>query len=343
MVVMLDGLRAVAILTVVADHLYYLPGGFIGVTVFFVISGFLITSLLLRERVATGRINYRAFYVRRIARLYPALILALAISAVLSVLDGGDPAAITVGALIAGLYLMNLVVTFTNQWLPFAFHTWTLAQEEQFYLVAPRFIAAVPLDGLRRWGLRLLVAAGVLGALRIVLLVALPAGHVSLYENPILNTDALAAGVGAAFLLGSRALPSWLRRITTSNWTLLACLFVFAALTIASRPENWTMGVGITGTLIVTLLCVFHITERPDSIASRILSWRPLRWIGVRSYGVYLFHVEVINRAEALLAPQTTAARVLLIVVVLAAALFIAALSYRFVEQPLRRRIARLA
>ncbi|MGL4255912.1 MAG: acyltransferase family protein, partial [Microbacterium sp.] len=143
----LDGLRAVAVVLVVVYHLFppaLVPGGFVGVDVFFVISGFLITSLLLRETDATGRIRLGAFWVRRARRLLPALVLVVTVCATLAWLIGGD-VLMRLGAQVVG------AATFSYNWLSIAADTgyfaggtpelfrnfWSLSVEEQFYLVWP--------------------------------------------------------------------------------------------------------------------------------------------------------------------------------------------------------------
>ncbi len=141
----LDGVRAVAVLLVVACHALSMPGGFLGVEIFFVLSGFLITTLLLEERQAQGRLGLRSFYIRRVWRLYPALAALLAAWLVLSALGLTPlpPAGEAVGVLVSGTYLANAA----NAWffpLPIGLqHLWSLALEEQFYLLWPPLLALV--------------------------------------------------------------------------------------------------------------------------------------------------------------------------------------------------------
>jgi peptidoglycan/LPS O-acetylase OafA/YrhL len=144
----LDGLRALAVLLVFVGHVDQrgLPGGYVGVEVFFVISGYLITALLLHEQRRTGAISLRHFYVRRMLRLWPALLLFVVVVAPISALDHiGEPAADGTAAL---LYLTDFWAN-ASEHFSLLLHTWSLAVEEQFYLVWP----AVLVFALKRgWG-----------------------------------------------------------------------------------------------------------------------------------------------------------------------------------------------
>jgi peptidoglycan/LPS O-acetylase OafA/YrhL len=169
----LDGLRAIAVTTVIAFHLTpgLLPGGYVGVDVFFVISGFLITTLLLRERADTGRVALRAFWARRARRLLPALALVVLVACTSALVIGGD-VLVRIGTQVLG------AATFSYNWLGIASETsyfdtttpelfrnlWSLAVEEQFYLIWP-FVVLVLVLVPWRWARVALVAALAVGSI----------------------------------------------------------------------------------------------------------------------------------------------------------------------------------
>jgi len=332
----LHGLRTLAIIPVLAIHMGYMPGGFLGVTVFFALSGFLITSLLLDERVRTGKIALRAFYIRRLARLYPALIIALLASAGGALLTGEGWGDIGLMFFVSVLYLANIFGTFANTWLPFANHTWTLAQEEQFYLVAPKLIESMNLSKTATWGKRLIVIALGLGVLRLAAIMTFPSWYISIYENPIFNLDAMLAGVGLAFLVASQQVPAWFGRLSASGWAMIAAALAVTVTAFAARLTDWTLAGATTLTMIATIVALMHITKRPNDHASGVLSHPVAVWVGERSYGIYLYHVGILQAFEKAPFPNSWWGHILQDVGFVAATLIVAAFSYRFIEGPIR-------
>ncbi|HET9720708.1 MAG TPA: acyltransferase, partial [Solirubrobacteraceae bacterium] len=139
----LDGLRGVAVLLVIAEHTGLLHNGFLGVDVFFVLSGFLITTLLLEEFQRAGRISLRGFYARRARRLVPALLVAVAAFLVISAAADQSGFGDDVLAAAAGVtYITNILMALTPTWLPAVGHLWSLGAEEQFYLLWPVVLIA---------------------------------------------------------------------------------------------------------------------------------------------------------------------------------------------------------
>jgi peptidoglycan/LPS O-acetylase OafA/YrhL len=332
----LDGLRTLAIIPVIGIHLGYLPGGFLGVTVFFVLSGFLITSLLLDERVRTGQIGLRAFYVRRLARLYPALIISLVATGAGALLSGNGWEDIALMFVISIFYLANVFGTLANTWLPFANHTWTLAQEEQFYLVAPKLIDSMNLANVAIWGKRLILTALGLGAARLASIVAFPSGYISIYENPVFNLDAMLAGVGLAFLVASQHVPTWLGRFSASGWAVAAAAIAVASTAFTARLTDWTLAGATTLAMGATVVALLHVTSRPNDRWSSLLSNPVARWVGQRSYGIYLYHVGILQAFEKAPFPNSWWGHLLQDVGFLTATLLVAAFSYRFIEGPIR-------
>jgi peptidoglycan/LPS O-acetylase OafA/YrhL len=290
----IEGMRGLAVLVVVLFHagLVGLGGGFVGVDVFFVISGFLITGLLMREHERTGRIGMLRFYARRVRRLLPAAIAVLIVTLVLALylvapLDGpevrldGAAAALSIGnirfALAAGDY-------FTNVATPSPFlHYWSLAVEEQFYLVWPALI--------------LLVARGVHARRRVVvaliaIIAASFAGNLILTDGAAnwafysLPTRAWELGLGGLLAVGSGALERVPRRIVgVVGWLGLAAILV-AALTFDSSLAYPGMAA-----LLPTIGAVALIGAGSSSFGPGwLMSVKPLRFVGKISYSLYLVH-----------------------------------------------------
>jgi len=314
----LDGIRAVAVLAVFAFHTMpdRLPVGWVGVDVFFVLSGYLITGLLLAEREGAGRVRLRAFYVRRAARLYPALLAAV----VLAVVVAGST--LTDGA-VALAYLSDVVRWQGGDLGPLG-HTWSLAIEEHFYVLWPLVVIAA------RTRTRVATAAGLLGggSLAVVCWLAPPFGPLDepTYNAPHARMWELLAGCLLACVLPG------VRRQALTGWTLLGAGCTAAA----------ALGVLAGGWPARTVaLTVATVTASAGTIAVvaggglRGLAWWPLPQIGVISYGVYLYHFPI-AQGVVLAGPRSvqTAAK-------LAVVLALAWASHRWVEEPIREAVAR--
>jgi peptidoglycan/LPS O-acetylase OafA/YrhL len=345
----IEGLRAVAILLVVAVHagVPWLGGGFVGVDVFFVLSGFLITGLLVQEITDTGRLRFAEFYVRRLRRLLPALIVMLLIVRVLAALllapgeQGGQASA----AAMAALWLSNVHFAFarldyfapgteTNLFL----HTWSLGVEEQFYLIWPALLVwLLGRDGHRgmaRLKVGMFVVLGVSLAACVVLTYAAP--QLAFYMMP-LRAWQFAAGAlawlyfrvpGQGFVVGPSqgrlsALLRW------AGWLGLAMVAVAGLLFDAKTPYPGVYSLLPT----VGAVCIIAAGSF-DSTAgvSRLLSWRPLQAIGRISYSWYLWHWPILLLGHALMGSDSPLYRAAWVVL----SLILAILSYRCVESPIR-------
>ena len=315
----LDGLRGVAIGLVFGVHCFGVPhGGQIGVDIFFMLSGFLITSILLEEHVATGRISFASFYRRRAARLLPALFVFLAIYLLIATakgVDGLEPAAI------GTFYVSNLVEAFggnammVRAGIP---HLWSLAEEEQFYLLWPLLL---PIFARRTHPVKLLL--GVLALLimyRFVLALG-GAGHSRLYNGPDTHMDGLVLGATIAFLLQRRP-----RFRISPIWIAVGLPILVVALDVRDPSQGWdALGLPITEAAIATLL----LGALTAPALARGLSLAPLRFLGRISYSLYLWHYTLV---WAWGSPRHAWAAA-------AASLAVACISTVWIEEPLRRRM----
>ena len=346
----LDGLRGIAVLLVVAEHTGLLQNGFLGVDVFFVLSGFLITTLLFEEFERVGRISLAGFYRRRVRRLVPAIgllaLLALAADTLLYPLTGWDlglKLATTFGFAnnwVAGLGLDH------GQALGALNPTWSLAQEEQFYLLWPLvLILALRLGARPGWilaGLGLVIAALLLGEPHI-------AGwfsHYDPYYSPVDRAAELLLGCAGSILWRRRMLPlpgsaaagrspsrarSWLTRGLV-ELVLAALLLAFGWLLLEDHPQDprW-LYLEAAALALPGLLLVIQV---PDSLFGRVLSAVPLRAVGRVSYCLYLIHLLIRNAIVQVLPSLQNGWA--LAGLTLAASLGLATLSLHLVETPVR-------
>jgi peptidoglycan/LPS O-acetylase OafA/YrhL len=312
----LNGLRAMAVGIVMCAHLR-IPGfvgaGAAGVTLFFVLSGFLITTLLAEERAHSGIVSLRAFYARRGLRLLPALVaMALAFSLVTAL--QGEAAAVP-GRLLPALLYVGDFARASGAELGYFNHTWSLAIEEQFYTLWP--LAFILVVAGRRAGLPWVLAAAMAAVAWRALLVGLHAASDRLLWAPDMHADALLAGCALALVVqryGLPRLPRW--------WIALGV--VLAAASVALCAASLTATYGLTVGTIAGVVLVAGLASRDDAGP---FVWRPVVYLGVISYGLYLWHVPVTKALAAFPGP-----------VVAALSIGIAAVSYRWIEQPFLRR-----
>jgi len=348
----LDGLRAIAVTTVILFHLTpgLLPGGYLGVDIFFVISGFLITTLLLRERAATGRIVLPSFWARRARRLLPALALVVLASCSAALIIGGD-VLVGIGRQVLG------AATFSYNWLGITSdasyfdsttpellrNLWSLAVEEQFYLVWPLIIAALVLLKRRGWRLAIVTALA-LGSITAMVALALTGVDATrLYYGTDTHSFGLAIGAALAILaLDWSPRPLEWHRVARQLLPAFGAVAVAALLALSwllAEDSVWVFRGGLVLVAVLTALAIAGAII-PGSPLGRALDVLPLRVIGERSYGLYLWHwpaVILVTAAAPALNPWAIGGIALAITVVGAS------LSYHFVEQPIRRRGFRAA
>ncbi len=348
----LDGLRALAILSVLVFHLHdgWLPGGFLGVDVFFVISGFLITSLLAREIADNGIIDLKGFWVRRARRLIPALVLCVVGATLAARLVSAD---LTVGigrqVLGAATFSTNWVEIVTGQsyfeqTAPVLFmNLWSLAVEEQFYLFWPiiTFVLVVRLHRNARWVAPLAVAAA--STLAMALLYT-PGGDVTrVYYGTDTHLMGLMLGATLAFAwAGSARAPIEVALRRHRQWIGPVALAVVAlGMVFLSESTPFTYLGGFTLVSAATGVLVLSTVSRGGGARTPlqvVLDGKVVTWIGRRSYGLYLWHWPAIVVVDQLWPAAVGswpffASRALAVVL----AVGVAELSFRFVEEPIRK------
>ncbi|GAA1861711.1 acyltransferase family protein [Myceligenerans crystallogenes] len=340
----IQGLRAVAVLAVIADHVLHWPrGGFVGVDVFFVISGYLITGLLLREHERTGRVSFRGFYVRRVKRIVPvALVVLLATVAASYALLGRDAFRAVVldtvaSALFVGNWRFAVVGTdYFQQDIPPSplQHFWSLAVEEQYYMVWPWLLLGLLLFGTRFLGWRREHARTVAGCAVAVITVASLAW--ALKETAEAPTWAYFSTFSRTWELGIGALVAvlapWLRIPGIWGRTLLAWAglagIVVSCLTVSADnafPAPW-------GLLPVLSAVAVIAAGEGGPTYDPVLRNRVSQYLGRISYSLYLWHWPIAVLLVTLL-PERGG---WYLAIALTLTLALSALSYRFVEEPAR-------
>jgi len=349
----LDGIRAIAVAAVLLYHggVTWMPGGFLGVDLFFVLSGYLITSLLLREREATGGVDLARFWLRRARRLLPAAFLVIAGSlAVLAVAFPEEAAQTRADALASLAYVNNWHQIVADQSYFATFerpsllqHLWSLAVEEQFYLLWPLALGLC-LTRLGRRGAMLVTLGGALASALLMGVLFDPGQDPSrVYFGTDTHASGLLVGALLAFAWPLGPLRSTPQRgaVTLLDAGALAGLVVVGwAMTTWQDYDPWVYRGGLL-TFAVAAAVVIGATAHEASRVGRWLGVQPLRWIGQRSYGIYLYHWPVM----ALTRPELDLDwnRTLLLGLQLAVTVAIAAASYRWVEQPIRTGTAQRA
>ncbi|MGO3884980.1 MAG: acyltransferase family protein [Mycetocola sp.] len=343
----LDAVRALALLSVVVYHVSpaLAPGGYAGVDVFFVVSGFLITTLLIREHSNTGRLNLRAFYTRRMRRLLPAAAIVVLVSTTIALAIGGN--------ILVGLFPSIVgIFTFTQNWVMLAqnsdyfaqAHTgifdnfWSLAIEEQFYLVWPIILVVLYRAGKSPKIAYLALAVAVACALPFAF-TALGAPQAA-YLSTFGHLYGLLLGVLMAVLVTNRDTRFRARPYTAASVGLVAfvagaVLFAVTAcgpLALDPSRQTFTTLAGTGAGALLVLGCLYG--PRP---LLRTVDAGPLGWLGRRSYGAYLWHMPLIVLADAMIPAAPGVGPLLGRIGAVLLSVYAAALSYRLVEEPIRR------
>ena len=349
----LDGLRAVAVTLVVAYHLdiEMARGGFLGVDLFFVISGFLITTLLLKEHDNTGRIALGAFWTRRFRRLVPPLVVMTAATVAASRLYALPEqwssirwdAAAAVGYLANWRFVLDEQSYFETLLGPSPLrHTWSLAVEEQWYVLWPAVVLGLMLlsrsSTWRRWIPLGAIVVGTVASAALMAALYDPADPTRVYFGTDTRAQQLLVGAGLAWLSSRHRFPTAAHSSRTRTGAVIGAFVAFVLIAATTSDESPWLYHG--GFVVVSLLCAVIVWAVADTEGP--LSWlgaRPLVWIGTRSYAIYLWHWPVIVFVGApmgldLPRPALAALQVALTVM-------LAELSFRLVERPIRRSTAR--
>lgn len=351
----LDGLRGLAVAAVIIYHFFgdVLPGGYLGVDMFFVLSGFLITSLLVREFDVTGGISLRDFWVRRFRRILPAAVAVLAICTALVGAIGGDIAVNLREQFFGTLFFANNWVQIATSQSYFAdnevqvfAHYWSLAVEEQFYLLWPLVILGLFSLGRRqprRLALGVSVALGVASALAMAWLVTPGEDPTRVYYGTDTHAFGLLAGAGLSLIITTRnpnpEAPAWPhysasgRRVAEAVG-LVALVAYAAQLLFMADDLTFTYRGGLLASSVlgVAIICGI-LAERP--VLNALFANRFMRWAGKRSFSLYLWHWPVVIILRELIGGANVWA-VGILALLLSAGL--AEVSYRCIENPLRRR-----
>ena len=342
----LDGIRAVAVLGVLGFHggVPGFGGGLLGVDIFFVLSGFLITSLLVGEWSRTGTVSFRHFYERRARRLLPGLfVLLLLVAAYAQWFAETDTLSTLRGdALATILYVANWRFIFSGQSYFVHFgppspllHTWSLAVEEQFYLVWP----AVALFTLRRGGRRALAVAAAVGMVASAVLTPVLLHQGVSVSRLYYGTDTRVQEVMAGALLAVAA-PAIARHGRAWRWPVtvlggLGALFLLWALHNVSGQGNFLYQGGFLLVAAAAAAVILLVVVQPRALLARVLGWGALGYIGRISYGLYLYHYPIFLMIDN---AHTGLSGAALLVVRLSVTLAAAVVSYHAIEMPIRRR-----
>jgi peptidoglycan/LPS O-acetylase OafA/YrhL len=340
----LDGLRGIAILLVVLNHTGVLHNGYIGVDLFFGLSGFLITALLYEEWDRSGRISLRGFYARRVRRLLPALVLAIvvffALVSFVEPLPGWSPVVKALASLL-----------FVNNWIAAVGHsneltglspTWSLAQEEQFYLLWPAVLGMLLRFRVAPTVVFGLLIAAIVGLLQSVPPVAHAIPHYSSYYSPLDRAAELLFGCAAAVVWHNRLIPSLadlpmlalrVRTVLARYWPLIRSLlaviligiFVWLLLFVHVYGVRWLyLTAGGLSVGVISLLI-----DAPHSLPARLLGCLPLRLVGRVSYCLYLIHLPLRDVIQHYLPGHSVYFN---FVATLTAGLVLATISWRLLE-----------
>ncbi len=343
----LDGLRALSVMAVILYHadVSWMPGGFLGVEVFFVVSGFLITSLLLEERARNGVVDLRHFWIRRARRLLPALYLLLAVVSAASILVYHDAAGRLGGDVLAAIaYVYNWWQIFLDQSYfaqagrpPLLQHLWSLAVEEQFYLIFPPIFALclVKFGHLRvRW---VVVGTGLASAALMALLYKEGEDTSFIYYATFTRLSGLLLGAFLAMVWTpwrsrTRAAPQAGPVLDVVGAVGLVVIAWFMLRVNAFDPFIYRGGF-----LLLDIVCiaVIAVLVHPAARLSNVLSWAPLVWVGLRSYALYLWHWPIFMVTRPGLDVPLTGFPLFVFRMVLTFGA--AELSYRYVETPMRQ------
>lgn len=341
----LDGIRGLAALAVVLYHAgaSWLPAGFLGVDVFFVVSGFLITSLLISERERDDKTDLIEFWKRRARRLLPVLALVLIVTTAYTAIRLQDTLMDHLReVLVAAVYITNWdqIVRGVSYFEMFERpsqlrHLWSLAVEEQFYIIWPVLFGVAARFLRLRWLWCIVVGLAALSVVWMVMLFTPGDEPSRVYFGSDARAFTILIGVAVAFFW-----KPWRREWTAPLGYLMDALALAALvgigliMALGRHWNDWMYPWGLLFTSAATIVLVAFVI-RPGSLAGRALEIAPLRWMGERSYSIYLWHwpVMLALQWEHNFIPNSIA----MFAAGIAATFILSELSYRLVERPMRR------
>ena len=326
-------------------HSGLLAGGWLGVDVFFTLSGFLITSLLLEEHARTGSIRFRTFYARRALRLLPALFLMLLVCGPI-IIAASPPGGVTVKLLFLAaivLYVANWAIIARIFAFPLG-HTWSLAIEEQFYALWPPALLLL-LRWTRRRGIILIVVLSGIAATvfwRTALRVGGAPTH-RLFVGLDTRADSLLIGCALAMLTTWQMLPASPWTLAVRRWAGVGAAVGLGVLFAVAPFPKYLLNHRGTGPAAFATALVISAVLLPSSRLGRLLETRPLVSVGRISYGLYLWHLPIFVALGVPFGKVRPAADPLLLALAWSVTFAVCVLSFRFVEAPALRLKSRLA
>lgn len=343
----LDGLRAIAVLGIIIYHLnkQWLTGGFLGVDTFFVISGYLITSLLLKEYDDTGIIKLKSFWIRRLKRLLPAVIVLLMVVGTATLLLKSDNIIRVKHDIIAAIFYVSnwwYIAKDVNYFEQFSFmplkHLWSLAIEEQFYIFFPVILVTLLLTiknrykiGFIFWGVSI-ISLGLM-----MFIYSINGDHSRVYFGTDTRLQTLLLGVILAFLWPPFKLkndPPKVVKYVIDSIGSLSFIVLILLFFIINDETNWIYDGGFYLISILTLFIIASVVH-PSTWIAKIFSNPVLVFIGKRSYSLYLWHFAVISFVHSYYVDGQIPVYVYFIDISLT--IIFAELSYRFIETPFRK------
>lgn len=343
----LDGLRAIAVIGIIIYHLnkQWLTGGFLGVDTFFVISGYLITSLLLKEYEDTGTINLKNFWIRRIKRLLPAVFALIVVVGIATLLLHPEHIVRVKHDMIAAIFYVSnwwYIAKDVNYFEQFSFmplkHLWSLAIEEQFYLFFPAVLLLFMAIVKKKKNVILMFWIISLVSLLMMVVISQPhLNHSRVYFGTDTRLQTMLLGVLLAFIWPPFKLnpnpPKGLKTVINSAG-IIGLTFLILLFFTVSDESDWIYNGGFYLISTMTLLIIASVVH-PTTILAKLLGNPLFVYIGKRSYSLYLWHFPVISFIHSYFIDGQLPTYVYIMDIVIT--VILAELSFRYVETPLRK------
>lgn len=343
----LDGLRALAVLAVIAYHLNlsWAPGGLLGVGVFFVLSGYLITDLLITKWDHSQRLDLKDFWISRVRRLLPALLIMIVIVvAWVTIFDRSYLGKLRGDVVASILYVSNWWNIFHHVSYFESFgppspigNLWSLAVEEQFYLIWPILLyLGIRYIPRKRILVGLVLAGAAVSALAMDFIYQPGTDPSRVYYGTDTRVFSMLIGAGLALLWPSRKHSVQVPEKARLMLDLLGTTGLIGVLLMVGLTNQYDSFLYRGGMVLLSLFSAMLVAvlAHPASLIGKILGWGPLRWLGERSYGIYLWHYPVIILTSPTV--DTGEPNILREVIQIAASIGIAALSWKYIENPIR-------